>query len=93
MWFDVRSSVFRGTLNWDIRVRGWVRSPNNPVVLTTVFSKNSLKIPYVDPQEIILAAQAWHDKKKNGTSKHVFMEFTTNIKTERKWKTGIFILE
>ena len=58
-----------------------------------MFSKNSLKIPYVDPQEIILAAQAWHDKKKNGTSKHVFMEFTTNIKTVRKWKTGIFILE
>ena len=58
-----------------------------------MFSKNSLKIPYVDPQEIILAAQAWHDTKKNGTSKHVFMEFTTNIKTVRKWKTGIFILE
>ena len=35
---------------------------------------------------------AWHDKKKNGTSKHVSMEFTTKIKTARNWKAGISIL-
>ena len=36
---------------------------------------------------------AWHDKKKNGTSRHVSMEFMTKIKTARNWKAGISILE